>query len=203
MDREEILRRLHLIKDSIKADTLPNVYLFHGEISDTEMNDLYNHKKVKALVSLTKGEGFGRPLLEFSLTKKPIITTNWSGHTDFLDPKFTSMIGGELKQVHPSAVVKDMILEESQWFSPDINQSSQVLKHMFENYNSYLKGSTLQYHKSKNNFSYKNMVKALQSLVTTYIPEFPESVKLNLPKLTLPKLDTPKNFPNLKPLENV
>ena len=35
------------------------------------------------MVSLTKGEGFGRPLLEFSLVKKPIITTNWSAHTEF------------------------------------------------------------------------------------------------------------------------
>jgi hypothetical protein len=75
----------------------------HGELSDKEINYLYNHKKVKALVSLTKGEGFGRPLLEFSLVKKPIITTNWSGHTDFLDPKFTTLIEGELKPIHKSA----------------------------------------------------------------------------------------------------
>jgi hypothetical protein len=47
------------------------------------MNQIYNHPKVKAMVSLTKGEGFGRPLLEFSLVNKPIITTNWSGHIDF------------------------------------------------------------------------------------------------------------------------
>ena len=39
------------------------------------MNKLYNHPKVKAMVSLTKGEGFGRPLLEFSLTGKPIIAS--------------------------------------------------------------------------------------------------------------------------------
>jgi hypothetical protein len=39
------------------------------------------------MVSLTKGEGFGRPLLEFSLTNKPIITTNWSGHTDYPQPR--------------------------------------------------------------------------------------------------------------------
>jgi hypothetical protein len=38
------------------------------------MNEIYNHSKVKAMISLTKGEGFGRPLLEFTLTKKPLIT---------------------------------------------------------------------------------------------------------------------------------
>jgi hypothetical protein len=46
------------------------VYLLHGEFTDEEMNSIYNHSKVKAMVSLTKGEGFGRPLLEFSLTQK-------------------------------------------------------------------------------------------------------------------------------------
>jgi hypothetical protein len=62
--------------------------LLHGEFTDVEMNEIYNHSKVKAMVSLTKGEGFGRPLLEFSLTNKPIISSNWSGHIDYLNPEF-------------------------------------------------------------------------------------------------------------------
>ena len=51
--------------------------------TNEEMNEIYNHSKIKAMVSLTKGEGFGRPLLEFSLTKKPIMVSGWSGHMDF------------------------------------------------------------------------------------------------------------------------
>ncbi len=43
------------------------------------------------MVNLTKGEGFGRPLLEFSLVNKPIITTNWSGHIDYLNPEFVTL----------------------------------------------------------------------------------------------------------------
>ena len=82
-DREEILRRLDMIKESVPGEDLPTIYLLHGELSDKEMNELYNHPKIKTMVCLTKGEGFGRPLLEFSLTNKPIITTGWSGHTDF------------------------------------------------------------------------------------------------------------------------
>ena len=84
--------------------------------SDKEMNELYNHPKIKAMVSLTKGEGFGRPLLEFSLTGKPVIATNWSGHIDFLKPEFTPLMGGDLKNIHPTAQVKDMLIEGSQWF---------------------------------------------------------------------------------------
>jgi len=194
MDREEILNKIHQVRSSIKADTLPNVYLLHGEFSDQEMNELYNHKKVKAMVSLTKGEGFGRPLLEFSLTKKPIITTNWSGHTDFLDEKHTTLLNGELKQIHDSAVVKDILLKEGQWFSPNIIEFSQYLVNIFNNYKGYEKGAMLQYHRSKNNFSFEGMKDLLATTFNIYIPSFPEEVKLELPKLNLPKL---------KKLENV
>jgi hypothetical protein len=94
MDRDELIKRIKMIKDTVKSNNLPNVYLLHGEFTDVEMNQIYNHSKVKAMVNLTKGEGFGRPLLEFSLTNKPIITTNWSGHTDYLNPEFVTMLPG-------------------------------------------------------------------------------------------------------------
>ena len=103
-------------------------------------------------VPTQEGEGFGRPLLEQAITGKPVITSNWSGHTDFLDPKFTTLINGEVKQVHESAVINDMILAESGWFAPDTMEVSQHLQNMFKNYKSYEKGAMLQYHKSKNNF---------------------------------------------------
>ena len=83
MDRREIMHRINLIKN-MSNGKLPNVYLLHGSFTNSEMNELYNHPKVKAMVSHTKGEGFGRPLLEFSLTNKPIICSGWSGQMDFL-----------------------------------------------------------------------------------------------------------------------
>ena len=196
LDREYILNKIDQVRSSIKADTLPNVYLLHGELSDKEMNELYNHKKVKAMVSLTKGEGFGRPLLEFSLTKKPIITTNWSGHIDFLDSKFTTLINGEVKQIHSSAVIKDMILAESGWFAPNVMEVSHHLQNMFTSYKGYEKGAMLQYHKSKNNFSFKGMKDVLELLLEK-VPEIPKPVKLKLPKIK--KIELPK----IKKLENV
>ncbi len=97
MDRDEVLKRIKMIRSTVNSTDLPNVYLLHGEFSDEEMNEIYNHPKVKAMVSLTKGEGFGRPLLEFTQSKKPIITTNWSGHLDFLNTGFTTLIPGTLR----------------------------------------------------------------------------------------------------------
>ena len=87
MDREKVLDKIDSIRKTVKGSRIPNIYLMHGEISDEQINELYNHPKVKVMVSHTKGEGFGRPLLEFTQTKKPIIASNWSGQVDFLNQK--------------------------------------------------------------------------------------------------------------------
>jgi glycosyltransferase involved in cell wall biosynthesis len=190
MDREEILKRIKMIKKTVNSKDLPNVYLLHGEFTDSEMNELYNHPKVKAMVSLTKGEGFGRPLLEFSLTKKPIITTNWSGHTDFLKSEFTVMLPGQMANVHPSAA-NQWLLKESQWFSVDQGQVGHYMKDVFENYKNYTENAKRQAYYSKTEFSWDKMKDKLDEYLTKSIPEFPKQIPLKLPqlkKIELPKL---------------
>jgi len=189
MDREELLNRIDAIRKTVKGK-LPNVYLLHGDMSDAEINELYNHTKVKAMISLTKGEGFGRPLLEFSLVNKPIIASGWSGHIDFLDNQFTKQIGGTLNNVHPSAVIDKMILAESQWFRPDDALVGKALKDVFEDYKVYKELAKRQGHRSRTQFSYEKMRETVDTLLTQYIPEFPKQVQLKLP--TLKKIELPK-----------
>ena len=181
MDRDEILKRIKLIKSTVNSTKLPNIYLLHGNFTDKEMNELYNHTKIKSMVSLTKGEGFGRPLLEFSLSKKPIITTGWSGHMDFLKPEFNIIIGGKLNNVHKSSSNK-FLLEESQWFNPDHSQIGNSLMDVFKNYKKYKDLGKRQAHRSKTEFSWDNMKSLLSSILEKNIPEFPKEIKLNIPK---------------------
>ena len=190
IDKEEILKKIKLIRKTVNSTNLPKIYLLHGEFTDIEMNEIYNHSKVKAMVNLTKGEGFGRPLLEFSLIKKPIITTGWSGHTDFLSQEFTNLIKGQLTNVHPSTA-NQFLLAESQWFSPDHGQVGFYLKDVFENYKKYTEGAKRQAFKSKNEFSWDKMKDKINEILTTNIPNFPTQVELKLPqinKIELPKL---------------
>jgi glycosyltransferase involved in cell wall biosynthesis len=190
MDREAVLDKIDAIRKTVKGK-LPNIYVLHGEMSDAEVNELYNHGKVKAMISLTKGEGFGRPLLEFSLINKPIIASGWSGHIDFLDNRYTKQIGGTLTNVHPSAAVDKMILQESQWFTPDDALVGKALKDVFEDYKPYKELAKRQGYKSRTEFSYDKMRETLDTLLTQYIPEFPKQVQLKLPqlkKIELPKL---------------
>lgn len=189
MDRDEILKKIDAIRKTVKGK-LPNVYLFHGEISDSEMNLLYNHPKIKCMVTLTKGEGYGRPLLEFSLVKKPIIASGWSGQLDFLDPKFTKLIGGTLTPVHESVGMGDMLLKESLWFSPNLSEVGFALQDMENNYLFYLENAKRQAYKSKTEFSYEKMKEQIGIIFDKYVPKV---VPIQLPKkISLPKRDAPK-----------
>lgn len=184
VDRTSILKKINSIRNSVDSQNLPNVYLLHGDFTDKEMNSLYNHSKVKAMVSLTKGEGFGRPLLEFTLSQKPLITTNWSGHTDFLNPEFSTLLGGQLTNVHPSAA-NSMILKESQWFSPNHAQIGGVLKDVFENYKNYTDKGKRQAYYSKTNFSWDLMKDKLDEMLDNNLPKFASEVELTLPEFNL------------------
>ena len=187
LDRNQLTKKIDDIRKSVRG-TLPNVYIIHGEMSDEEINHLYNHPKVKAMVSFTKGEGFGRPLLEFSAVNKPIIASGWSGHIDFLDKEFTYIVNGTLTNVHKSAVVEKMILKEAQWFTPDDSQAGTALKEVFTNYKKYAELAKRQGYKSRTNFSWEKMVEQLDTILTANLPEFPKQVELKLPTLQLPKL---------------
>ncbi len=189
MDKKKILDKIYEVKQTVNATTLPSVYVLHGELSNKEMNELYNHPKVKSMVSLTKGEGFGRPLLEFTQIKKPILATNWSGHIDFLHKNYSTLLPGEITPVHPSAHVPNIILKESGWFSPDINEIHKKLVDIFVNYKQYQEPAKKQAAYSKNRFSIKCMETVLQKYIEDYIPNFPELVELKLPELTLPELE--------------
>ena len=186
MDREEILSRIDAIRKGVSGK-LPNIYLLHGEVEDEDINHLYNHPKVKAMITLTKGEGFGRPLLEFTQSKKPVIASNWSGHLDFLNKEFASLIPGEVKQVHESVVQDRLIIKESKWFSPDINFTSLLMKDYVNSYKGYqVKGKRLG-HYCKTNFSFEKMQEKIEEIMDKNAPKKVEIKLPNIKKISLPK----------------
>ena len=182
MDRREIMKRISSIRKSLPITKLPNIYLIHGDLSDAEMNELYNHPKIKSMVSATKGEGFGRPLLEFALTGKPIIATGWSGHVDFLNPKLTALMGGELSDLHPSSIQKDILIEGSQWFDVNHGHLGHYLTDVKKNYKEWLPKSKTLSRNLRKNFSYSAMKNLLGSILNENV-KIPTKMELKLPKL--------------------
>lgn len=189
MDREEILRKIEAVKQQVGGKDLPNIYLLHGELDDRDINVLYNHPKIKAMVTFTKGEGYGRPLAEFCLSKKPVIASGWSGQVDFLSSEFCVLLPGELKQIHPSAVVQNILIPQSGWFAVNEKAASKALEDVFESYSKYEVGGKRQGHKIKTEFSFDKM----KELLATYLDSVPKQVQIKLPqlkKIELPKLKT-------------
>lgn len=190
IDRINILNKIDVIRKSVKgAYRLPNIYLLHGDLHDEEINSLYNHPKVKAHITFTKGEGYGRPLAEASLSGKPVIASNWSGHIDFLQHGI--LLPGGLTQVHPSAAWENVILKESQWFTVDYGYALRIMQDVFENPKNYEQNAKKQATLIKKEFSLEKMKEKLMVILDKNIPEFPKAMELKLPqlkKIELPRL---------------
>ena len=118
LDKVDIIGKIKKIKDQFKAvDSLPNIYLLHGDLTLEQMALLYNLPKVKAMLSCTHGEGFGRPLAEATCCDLPVIASNWSGQLDFLNPKQSLMIDGQLKPIPDGLIWKPIIVKPGKWFN--------------------------------------------------------------------------------------
>jgi glycosyltransferase involved in cell wall biosynthesis len=184
LDREQTIKK---IKEVLGSDYgKVSVYLLHGDLTPSQMNGLYEHPKVKAMLNFTKGEGFGRPLLEFSLTGKPVIVSNWSGHLDFLKSGAV-LLEGELKPVHESAA-DQFLLKESQWFNVNISKALTTIKDVYKNYDKYKLDSFQLGKQNKQNFSLEKMTKLFDIILNQYgiyTKIQPKFQQLQLPKLKM------------------
>lgn len=119
IDRSIVLKFIRkLLTETRQGKENPKVHVIHGDLSREEMSQLYNDDRIKLFVSLTRGEGFGLPILEAASQGLPIIATNWSGHLDFLKDQFMP-VDYKLKNV-PDALVKGGIFERnSKWAEID------------------------------------------------------------------------------------
>jgi glycosyltransferase involved in cell wall biosynthesis len=203
MDRMEIENKINQIQDMFPNTNLPNIYLLHGDLADEEMNLLYNHSKVKAMISFTKSEGFGRPLLEFSTTGKPIIAPHYSGPADFLKKDFICALPGGLNEIHGSAQ-NEFLIKEAKWFTPDYGYAGKMMKEVQKNYKKWQELAKRQRYFVNSTFT-KTAVAAVYENVLNIIDgalsSVPAQVQLNLPSLTK-KQDAPKLvLPKLKKVE--
>jgi hypothetical protein len=187
MDKAEILRKIDAIRAPL-VGKLPNIYVIHGDLTPVELNRLYNHPKVKAHVSLTHGEGFGRPLLEATLSGKPLLTTGWSGHLDFLPSEISNLLPGTLGQLPPSAT-NEWLVKEAQWFNANYSVAAQKLEDIFENYIKYIPNAEkLRVHNSEK-FTLENGNKLFMEIMNRNLPVFEKKVAITLPKFK--KVTTP------------
>jgi hypothetical protein len=185
MDRMEIENKINQIRDMFGKATLPAVYVLHGDLTDEEMNSLYNHPKIKAMISFTKAEGFGRPLLEFSTTAKPIIAPHYSGQADFLKRDFICALPGQLTPIHASAQ-NEFLIGTAKWFTPDYKFAGDMMKEVLKNYDKWMILAKRQRFFANSTFTATEVSKTYDAVlerVDAALESVPRTVELKLPKL--------------------
>ena len=169
------------------VEKCPPIHLVFGDLSESELNDLYNDDKVKAMLMFTKGEGYGRPLAEFATTGKPIIVSDWSGYKDFLPSENTVYLEGELKEIHQSAQNK-FLLKESKWFYVDYSKAASKIFDVYKNYKKYLKQSEGLKTNINKNFPLNKMTSKLGEILDKYVKIQPQPKHIELKLPTIKKL---------------
>jgi len=179
-DREKMASNIKNLTQEY-GDKCPPIHLVFGDLSESELNDLYNDEKVKAMLMFTKGEGYGRPLAEFATTGKPIIVSNWSGYKDFLPEENTIYLDGELKNVHESASNK-FLLKEAKWFYVNYSKAAQHIHNTFSNYKIALKKSEGLKTNINKNFTLDKMSSKLGEILDKYV-KIQQHIEMKLPTI--------------------
>jgi glycosyltransferase involved in cell wall biosynthesis len=130
-DRFFARQRLDTFKNKKK---LPHVYLVHGDMTDAEMAQIYRHPQIKAFVSTTSGESWGRPLAEAAASDLPILVTGWSGHMDFLPRDLVTTFEFDVTHVTQDNWVQGLIEPGSQWAFPKGDDVKRKLRRCVDGY---------------------------------------------------------------------
>jgi hypothetical protein len=190
IDREGTREKLEGVLKTF-GDKCPSVYLIHGDMEETDMSNLYHHPKVKAMISFAKGEGYGRPMAEFTLTGKPIIASGWSGQLDFLPAENAVLLEGSLTPVHESAA-DQFCMKEAQWFTANYSTAANKLYDVYNNYNTYSKKSEGLKTNTLDNFTLDKMNDRFTQMLEQYVKVQPKLVPFNIPKVNSSKMQIPK-----------
>ena len=137
-DRNRLLDRIKQIRSTIRG-ALPNVYLLHGELNETEMAALYSHKKVMAGISLTHGESWGGFTFMSVLSGKPTFASNGSSIPEYItDSRF--LLDGSYKPIGQE-IVSEYFPPESKWFFCDEEKVKAKMLDFYKNPEPYQKAA--------------------------------------------------------------
>jgi glycosyltransferase involved in cell wall biosynthesis len=135
MDREVVLDRIKHLTGTV-SDAKCKVYLLHGDMTDEEVHSLYCHPKLKAMVSLPHGEGFGLPMFEAAYSGMPVVATGWSGQLDYLvdenqKEQFYN-VSYDIQPIQDKAVWEGVLAKEAMWSYPRESSAKTQMRRCYE-----------------------------------------------------------------------
>lgn len=117
-DRKNVMKIISQLIVECRRGPGPVIHVLHGHMTNQEVVSLYTHPKIKALISLTRGEGFGLPILEAATCGLPVISTAWSAHTEFLNKGKYVKVEYNLHDIHPTRVDNHIFMQGAKWAYP-------------------------------------------------------------------------------------
>jgi len=120
--REEAEKLSLLVKDQ------KNIFLVDKILDREEMLGLIN--VCDAYISLHRSEGFGLGMAEAMKMGKPVIATNYSGNTDFMNNNNSCLVDYRLVSVKKGEYIHG---DGQVWAEPDIDHAAYYMRKLFEN----------------------------------------------------------------------
>jgi|UPI000524CA49 glycosyltransferase involved in cell wall biosynthesis len=105
-----------------------NIFLIDRVLSRIEVNSLLN--STDCYVSLHRAEGFGLGLAEAMYLGKPVIGTNWSGNTDFMNEENSCPVN--FSMVHVGEIWGPYQAHQI-WADPDLSQAAGYMRELVHN----------------------------------------------------------------------
>jgi len=194
IDRRFVLNQLKQLLNE-HQDRKCQVYLLHGDLSESEMTSLYNHPKIKCMISLSHGEGFGLPLYEAAYNGLPIIAPNWGGQCDFLNmpvknkkgkienKAMFSTVAYDIKPLQEDHIYPGVLIKDSMWCYPKEWDFKKNLKNVIKNHKTLLSQAKKLKKYLLNNFSEDQQSKKMAESI--YGEQIKVVDKKELPKISI------------------
>jgi len=133
-DKNMTTEYLKSIIPQIRKGEFPKIHLVHGHLNSEEIAAMYQHPKIKAFAIATRGEGYGLPLIESAASGLPVITTNWSGHLEFLKKDYFYPVDYDLVQLPHSKIDGRIFVENTRWAEPIKSSFIDQVNKVYNNY---------------------------------------------------------------------
>ncbi|XP_016494568.2 uncharacterized protein LOC107813778 [Nicotiana tabacum] len=108
-------------------DGWARVYVIDEHIAQVDMPRLY--KAADAFVLPSRGEGWGRPIVEAMAMELPVIATNWSGPTEFMTEENSYPL-----PVDRMSEVREGPFKGHLWAEPCVDKLQMLMRHVMRNH---------------------------------------------------------------------
>jgi glycosyltransferase involved in cell wall biosynthesis len=147
----ELLPRIEILPDALPWQQLPSMYLAS-----------------QCLVAPSRGEGWGRPQHEAMMMGLPVIATNWSGTTEFINESNAYLLDYTLKEITDIDPGFEFY-KGHRWADPSTSHLRLLMRHVFENRTEAIqKGEAAREHVSTR-FSRHSVAKLLSEKLETLL----------------------------------